>query len=230
MSSVIFELKNVMYSYKVKTGANVNVIRNATCTFESGKIYAIQSIKESGKSTLLKIMAGLDRPDSGEILYNGENIAEWDSYVYRKTMTALALSGMDLIERYTVMDHILAQLDVSCPEKTDKHEQMAKEILSDTGIDKSLYNKKANRLDGYNRQVLRLARALATFGNVILFDDVDLELSKEETGKFLELIRRIAREKEKCIIFTTESPLTAMEADEIYTVNRGTVIKIKKVG
>jgi ABC-type lipoprotein export system ATPase subunit len=65
---------------------------------------------------------------------------------------------------------------------------------------------------------------------VILFDDVDLELSKEETGKFLELIRRIAREKEKCIIFTTESPLTAMEADEIYTVNRGTVIKIKKVG
>ena len=69
----ILVIKNLTYSYK---DSKEKVLANANESFEEGKFYAIIGKSGAGKSTLLSLLAGLDEPDSGKILFDGENIQE----------------------------------------------------------------------------------------------------------------------------------------------------------
>ena len=118
MSNVVLKLESVTYSYKMKTGNNVNVIRSASGAFETGKVYAIQSDKSGGKSTLLKLMAGLDYPDAGKISYKGTDLKEIKNEKYRAQSEGLALSELDLMPRYSVTDNMLLKMDIGSDEKS----------------------------------------------------------------------------------------------------------------
>ncbi len=230
MSKTLLKLDKVTYSYKMKTGNNVNVIRSASGMFESEKIYALQSDKSGGKTTLLKLIAGLDQPDSGVISVNDKNTDEMDPFEYRSKVAGLALTGMDLVSNYTVMDNVLLQMDINKVDQPEERYRIATEILEFVGLEQSGGNRKVSKLSETEKKKVRLARALATLGEIILFDDMNTGLSKEETEEFLHLLKKTAREKLKCVIYATESSLVASMADECYTINRGTVIKVKKNG
>lgn len=66
-------LNNISFSYKTKY-QTVQAVKNASCSFEQGKFYAVIGKSGSGKTTLLSLAAGLEVPDGGNIIFNGENI------------------------------------------------------------------------------------------------------------------------------------------------------------
>lgn len=73
----ILELKNVTYSYMSKYN-KTEAVKNVSYEFERGKVYAIVGKSGSGKSTLLSLLAGLDLPQSGQVLFEGKSTAEMD--------------------------------------------------------------------------------------------------------------------------------------------------------
>lgn len=76
------KVENISYSYQNKY-QTIEAVKNVSCTFESGKMYAVTGESGSGKSTFLSLLAGLDRPGEGRITVDRENLAEIDRDAYR---------------------------------------------------------------------------------------------------------------------------------------------------
>ena len=79
----ILEIRGLAYDYVTKAGA-VHALKHATASFEMGTVYAIVGRSGSGKSTFMSLLAGLDVPKSGQILYNGTDLAGLDRDRYRR--------------------------------------------------------------------------------------------------------------------------------------------------
>jgi len=84
----ILDLRDVSYSYNSKF-QQVDAIKHIDCNFEQGKVYAIVGKSGSGKSTLLSLLAGLDIPASGQVLFEGKTISTMDRAKYRRECAAM---------------------------------------------------------------------------------------------------------------------------------------------
>ena len=77
------EVKEVSYSYQNKY-QRIEAVKEVSCTFDSGKMYAVTGESGSGKSTFLSLLAGLDRPEKGSIIVDGKDLSGMDRDAYRR--------------------------------------------------------------------------------------------------------------------------------------------------
>ena len=98
----ILELKDVCYSYS----AEKPVLRGMNCTFECGTLYALVGKSGAGKSTLLSLMAGLDLPDSGQVLFEGTPTGDMDLDEYRRRKAAVIYQDFALFPLLTALENI----------------------------------------------------------------------------------------------------------------------------
>lgn len=91
----IIELRDVSYNYSSKF-QRVDALKHITCSFEPGKVYALVGKSGSGKSTLLSLLAGLDVPASGEVLYEGRATSTMDLAKYRRERAAMIYQSFRL--------------------------------------------------------------------------------------------------------------------------------------
>lgn len=95
----MLELKDVTYSYQSKSEA---ILSKVSYRFEKGKFYSIIGQSGAGKSTLLSLLAGLDYPKKGQVLFNGENIKKKGSSYHRRHHVALVFQNYNLIDYLTL--------------------------------------------------------------------------------------------------------------------------------
>ena len=99
----ILEIKNVSYSY---SSSNEEVLSLINRGFEQGKFYAIIGKSGTGKSTLLSLLAGLDSPDTGQILFKNKNIEEKGHSYHRKNNISLVFQNYNLIDYLTPLENV----------------------------------------------------------------------------------------------------------------------------
>ena len=99
----VLEIKNVTYTY---SGSRETVLLSVNQKFELGKFYAIIGKSGSGKSTLLSLLAGLDEPTKGEILFSGENIKDKGYSYHRRKNISLIFQNYNLIDYLTPLENI----------------------------------------------------------------------------------------------------------------------------
>ena len=98
----ILELKDVRYSYSPEKA----VLRGVNCVFECGTLYALVGKSGAGKSTLLSLMAGLDLPDSGQVLFEGTPTGDMDLDEYRRRKAAVIYQDFALFPLLTALENI----------------------------------------------------------------------------------------------------------------------------
>ena len=98
----ILELKDVCYSYS----AEKPVLRGMNCAFECGTLYALVGKSGAGKSTLLSLMAGLDLPESGQVLFEGTPTGDMDLDEYRRRKAAVIYQDFALFPLLTALENI----------------------------------------------------------------------------------------------------------------------------
>lgn len=101
---MILETKNVLYSYKSKR--DKIVLKNVSATFEEATFYAIVGSSGSGKTTFLSLLAGLDNPVSGNILYGGEDIRKKGLNYHRRHNVSLVFQNYNLIDYLTTEENV----------------------------------------------------------------------------------------------------------------------------
>ena len=101
---MILEAKNILYSYKSKR--DKNVLNNVSATFEESTFYAIVGSSGSGKTTFLSLLAGLDNPVSGSILYSGEDIRKKGLNYHRRHNVSLVFQNYNLIDYLTTEENV----------------------------------------------------------------------------------------------------------------------------
>ena len=197
---MILEAKNVSYFYKSQK--DKLILENVNYGFEPGKMYALLGPSGSGKTTLLSLLAGLDTPTKGEILYNGNPITARDLTEHRKHHISLVFQSYNLIDYLTVVENVKLG-----GQKTPEP------ILDKMGIGKEFWKRNVLQLSGGQQQRVAIARALASDANVLLADEPTGNLDEATAWDVIDLLKRIAHEEGKCVIVVTHSKELADSVD-----------------
>ena len=204
----ILALNKVNYSYK----NGKSVLSDVSMEFEKGKFYTILGVSGSGKSTLLSLLAGLDEPKSGAVLYNNEDIKIKGYEKHRKNNISLIFQNYNLIDYMTPLEN----LKIVNP-KADKS------ILNDLGLKDDEINRNVLQLSGGQKQRVAIARTLVADSPVILADEPTGNLDSGTEDEIIEILKTSAHKHGKCVIVVTHSKELAKKSDVIL------VLKNKKL-
>ena len=208
------EIKNVTYSY---ANSKEKVLSLINQSFELGKFYAIIGKSGTGKSTLLSLMAGLDKPNSGEILFNNENIEKTGYSNHRKNNISLVFQNYNLIDYLSPLENIRLV-----------NNKASEDILLELGLDRSQTRRNVMKLSGGQQPRVAIARALVSEAPVILADEPTGNLDEATAGEIIDVLKKLAKERNKCVIVVTHSKEVASAADIILELSNKKLKEVKK--
>lgn len=206
------ELKEIGYAYK--NNKDKKVLNNVNMTFEKGSFYAILGTSGSGKTTLLSLLAGLDEPQAGEILFLGEDIKVKGHENHRREHISLVFQNYNLIDYMTPMENLKLV-----------NKKASKQILLDFGLSKEDINRNVLQLSGGQQQRVAIARALVSDVPIILADEPTGNLDEETADDIIKVLQDSAHKEGKCVIVVTHSKHLAKQADLVLELRKRKLIK-----
>lgn len=208
----ILEVKNLSFSYMDNAGRNRIILDDVSLDFEEGKFYSILGDSGSGKTTFLSLLAGLEYPDSGKILYKGYDIKDIGYSEFRKKYMSIVFQDYNLIKYLTVYDNIVTAMKIA-DRKVHREEVLG--FLKILGIDEEMAFKKVTRLSGGEQQRVAIARAVAVNSKIILADEPTGNLDHNTSMEIFDLFKRLVKEYDKTVIMVTHNEKLAMMCDKV---------------
>ena len=202
----ILEVKGLQYSYENKK----RVLRGINAQMEQSKMYAILGPSGCGKTTLLSLLGGLDSPSSGQILYQGEDIAKTGLANHRRSHVAFIFQSYNLIDYLTPVENVAL---------TAKHPPLP--ILERLGLTAEEAKRNVLKLSGGQQQRVAIARALASDAQVILADEPTGNLDEDTAAEITAILKDSAHKSGKCVVIVTHSNELAKEADVVFRLRKG---------
>lgn len=210
----ILKIKNVTYGYK---DAETKVLSSVNYSFEIGKFYAIIGKSGTGKSTLLSLLAGLDKPEEGEILFKDENIEKRGYTNHRRNNISLVFQNYNLIDYLTPLENIRLV-----------NNKASGDILNELGLDNQQIRRNVMKLSGGQQQRVAIGRALVSEAPIILADEPTGNLDEHTAGEIIDILKKLAKERNKCVIVVTHSKEVARAADTVLELNNKKLKKVNK--
>lgn len=207
----MLQLKNIVKSYTVGELTQV-ALKGISLNFRENEFVSILGQSGSGKTTMLNIIGGLDRYDSGDLVINGVSTkkyrdVDWDAY--RNTSIGFVFQSYNLIPHQNVLSNVEMALTLSGVSRKERRKR-AVEVLNKVGLQDHIH-KKPNQLSGGQMQRVAIARALINNPDILLADEPTGALDTETSIQIMNLLKQIA--EEKLVIMVTHNP----ELAEVYS-------------
>ncbi|MCY7026780.1 Bacitracin export ATP-binding protein BceA [Streptococcus sanguinis] len=209
----MIELKRVRKSY----GAN-EVLKGIDLRIEEQDYLVILGASGSGKSTLLNILSGLEKPDQGEVLYDGENIAslsESQLTKFRKNQVAFIFQQYYLLQELTVVQNVKMGAHLA-------KNQDYLPIIEAMGLKEKLHQY-PSELSGGEQQRVAIARALAKKPKVLFLDEPTGALDEATGRQILSYIAQMKKELGFTLVMVTHNEHIAQLANTVVRVNSGQI-------
>ena len=219
----ILKVENLVKTYG--EGDNiVNAVDNISLSVNKGEFVAIVGASGSGKSTLLHLLGGVDRPTSGKIYIDGNEINNMNNdklAIFRRRQIGIVYQFYNLIPILTVEENISlpCNLDGNRPDK----ERMDL-ILKSFGLFERK-NHLPNELSGGQQQRTSIARALINNPAILLADEPTGNLDSKSTEEIMSILKMSNRDFNQTIIMITHNLEIAKEADRIITIQDGKILR-----
>ena len=195
----LLQLQDLTYRYKNTAEA---VLYKINYDFEPGKFYSIIGESGAGKSTLLSLLAGLDSPVEGAILFEGKDIREQGYSYHRMHHISLVFQNYNLIDYLSPLENIRLV-----------NKKASKDTLLELGLDESQIKRNVLQLSGGQQQRVAIARSLVSEAPVILADEPTGNLDPKTAGDIIDLLKSLAKKTGKCVIVVTHSKEVAQASD-----------------
>ena len=195
----LLQLQDLTYRYKNTAEA---VLYKINYDFEPGKFYSIIGESGAGKSTLLSLLAGLDNPVEGAILFEGKDIREQGYSYHRMHHISLVFQNYNLIDYLSPLENIRLV-----------NKKASKDTLLKLGLDESQIKRNVLQLSGGQQQRVAIARSLVSEAPVILADEPTGNLDPKTAGDIIDLLKSLAEKTGKCVIVVTHSKEVAQASD-----------------
>ena len=174
----------------------------------------------SGKSTLLSMLAGLDLPTEGEVVFSETKLREMDLDRYRREDVSIIFQAFQLFPLLTALENVCYPMELSGAEaKVAKPK--AEELLLHVGITKEKFKRYPSNLSGGEQQRVAIARSLASGAKIILADEPTGNLDVENGDAVIGILRRLAHDEGYCVIVVTHDFDIAKTADVMFTMTDG---------
>ncbi|GAG81300.1 unnamed protein product, partial [marine sediment metagenome] len=171
-NNIILSTKNLNKKFKLG-GKVVEAVKDITVSFNSSSLTSIVGKSGSGKSTLLNLLGSLERPDSGEINFEGKNIVKLSDKKlidYRRKSVGFVFQFFNLIPNLTAIENVMLPMEFVKLNK-GKRIKKAKELLKKVDIEEDRFYHTPLKLSGGQQQRVAIARALANDPKIILADE-----------------------------------------------------------
>ena len=207
------QLKNISYFYNKE----LPILQNINISFERGKMYAILGKSGSGKTTLLSLLAGLDEPVDGVMLYEGNILKGKELDNYRAKHVSIIFQSYNLIDYLTAVENIEFI--------TNKN---ARPILHELGILEEDMDRNVLQLSGGQQQRVAIGRALTSETDILLADEPTGNLDEKTAKEIAEILKNTAYRKKKCVIVVTHSSEVAKYADIVLNLEKGKLLEERR--
>lgn len=174
----------------------------------------------------ISLPRSVNKTSSGNILYDGKNVAKIDKYTFRSKYIGVVFQNFNLLTKFTAAENVVLSMDIAGVKKVNKKEK-ALQLLSSVGLSADEAKRRVLHLSGGQQQRVAIARALSYNPDIILADEPTGNLDTETQNEIMEIFRSLA-EQGKCVILVSHSPDVAKMCDEIYELTKISGGKIKK--
>lgn len=216
----MIEVKNLSKSF-----GNLSVLNNISERIEDKEVVCIIGPSGSGKSTFLRCLNLLEKPDSGDIVLDGETITDSKINIDKvREKLGMVFQNFNLFPHKNTLENIaLAPVKVKGMHKSDA-ENKAMEILKTVGLeDKAGVYPSA--LSGGQKQRVAIARALAMEPEIMLFDEPTSALDPEMVGEVLAVMKNLAKKGMTMVIVTHEMGFAREVADRVLFMDEGCIVE-----
>jgi len=200
---VILEARNVVKTYK-KNGEIITVLNNINFSVDEGNFVFIVGPRGQGKTTLINVLSGLDKPDSGLVIFENETLTDKDEEYLAKIRNekmGLIFQDVHLISSFTAVENVEAPLYPS--EFSEKEiREKSLQLLEKLGLKYRVEHFPEELSDG-ERRAVAIARALINEPKIVFADEPTAGLDEEWEKKVIDLLRAYNSEKKATIIFIT---------------------------
>jgi putative ABC transport system ATP-binding protein len=222
--STILEARDVSKIYQMGS-TKVAALNQVSARLEAQEFVAIQGTSGSGKSTLLNMLGGLDRPTSGEVLFESESLAPFNKKQmarYRRHSVGMIFQNFNLISTMTAAENVNLALAFGGARGREREER-AQELLARVGLGDRL-NHRPTELSGGEQQRVAIARALANRPRILLADEPTGNLDSTRARELLALLREMVEADALTVLMVThDRELAEHFADRIILMKDGKV-------
>ncbi|MBQ3850319.1 MAG: ABC transporter ATP-binding protein [Clostridia bacterium] len=218
----ILKTEGLCFTYKSKY-QTVDAVKNVTCGFEKGKAYAIVGKSGSGKTTLLSLLAGLETPTKGKIIFDGKDLSELNGDSYRRDHAAVIYQSYNLFPLLTVIENTLYSMRLKGVKGDEAHKRAERELTA-VDIKPAQYKRFPPQLSGGEQQRVAIARALASENEIILADEPTGNLDVSNTAQVVDMLLDLAHKKNRCVIVVTHDLDLAAQMDSTLTMSDGVLV------
>ena len=223
----VIELKNVKKVYG-KGNAQVEALKNINFKADKGEVVLIMGPSGAGKSTFLTIAGSLQKPTSGEVLINGEDISDFSA----KKRNGLRLNRIGFVlQAYNLVPFLTVEEQFTLVDKVKKQNNLSRDELNDLlkqlGIT-DLVKKYPSELSGGQQQRAAIARALYANPEILLADEPTASLDTRNVEEVGQLFKDLAKKRDKAVMLVTHDPRLEKYADRIYEMMDGQMTQKKQ--
>ena len=208
-----------------KSFGSLHVLQGVNQTIHKGEVISIIGPSGGGKSTFLRCLNLLEKPEKGQIFFNGQDIAGKKVNIdkHRQKM-GMVFQQFNVFPHLTVGENIKLAPKMLKGKSEEEATAMAKELLTRVGlIDK--YDEMPGNLSGGQKQRLAIVRALAMEPEVMLFDEPTSALDPEMVGEVLDVIKGLVESGMTCVIVTHEMRFAEEVSDRILFIADGNILE-----
>lgn len=216
----LIELKGITKSFD-----GTPVLKGIDLTIEKGEIVSITGPSGAGKSTLLHITGGLDKPDKGEIFFNGTDIAKLNDKEiagFRNRNIGFVFQFHELLPEFSALENIMMPALIAGCNKVESQKR-AMEILNILNLQNKADNKPAEMSGGENQRIA-VARALMNKPQIILADEPSGSLDSQNKNDLHNLFFKLREDFGQSFVIITHDESLASKADRIIRLRDGQII------
>jgi lipoprotein-releasing system ATP-binding protein len=218
---MILQVKDIVKGYQNTEKVRLEVLRSVDIEIEGGKISVIVGASGAGKSTLLHIMGGLDRPDSGEVYFNGQNIFDLTDdklAKFRNKNIGFVFQFHHLLPEFTALENVAIPQMIT-GKTLNSASKRAKELLDEVGMMERVNHKPAELSGGEQQRV-----ALANDPDIILADEPTGNLDSENSEAIHKILTDLRDRTGKTFVLVTHNPGLVDLADRVFEIKDGKII------
>jgi lipoprotein-releasing system ATP-binding protein len=228
-SKLLLEAENVTKRFR-SGDTYLDVLKGISLELEPSRLAILSGPSGSGKSTLLYILGGLEKPDSGRILFDGEPIDTFTNSrldTYRNQKIGFVFQMHYLLPDFTALENVMMPAMIS-GQSGEAALERAKSLLAQLSLLERM-NHYPNQLSGGEQQRVAVARALINSPRLIFADEPTGNLDRENAIILLKLFRKLVDDTGVCILIATHDPELAEMGDEAFRLHDGKIIGSKSL-
>lgn len=215
----MIQLEQIHKSYAFGKGGEVPVLRGVDLTLPTEGTMAICGASGSGKSTLLQIIGGLDRPSSGRVLADGQELSQMSSNAlarWRGRTIGFVFQSYHLMPELTVLENVALPAWLDGQDRLER----ARELVAEVGLGDRMRHR-PGELSGGEQQRVALARALVNDPALVLADEPTGNLDAENRGLVLKLLLDLTLQRKKALVLVTHDGEVARKASRVLDLRDG---------